>query len=289
MKKKLLFLLCFILLVFSGCTPEATEEKKSPCQDDPLGESCYVPDDELNFISPIPEEFVINEDFENEALNQLPSNWLLFKHEEYSVNGVRAFVDEEDGNRYVRMYSDGKQAPLYPQQAPNSTFIFTTKFNLDQSRKGIAYGSIMIPSEEKLPEGEKSNGLTLGLSTGAVNTISIIVSQDLKLSVKVGGPFFYHSGNGDSGNTQQTTIALEKDQWYRFRFEWDASLNELKAFLVTTEGDEVLYDGNFHISNRYNASETEEILVPNVFKVTMARNYSGWAFLDDVKVERKGE
>ena len=50
MKKHLLFLLCFILLVFSWCTPESTEEKKSPCQDDPLGESRYVPDDELNLF-----------------------------------------------------------------------------------------------------------------------------------------------------------------------------------------------------------------------------------------------
>ncbi|NLD26844.1 MAG: hypothetical protein GX661_05735, partial [Acholeplasmataceae bacterium] len=165
--KKILFLLILVfIMAFSGCKEET---QVSPCLNDPLGEACYVPSADLQFQSPTKPEYVINEDFEAEPLNQMPSNWLLYKNEEYKPNGVQAFVAQEEGNKYVKMYSDGLQKPMYPQGASTPTFIFTTKFNLDQSRKGIAYGSVMIPSSEKLPEGEKHNGVSIGLATGAVN------------------------------------------------------------------------------------------------------------------------
>ena len=119
--------------------------------------------------------------------------------------GFSLWLREGDEGKYVKMYSDGKWAPMYPQNAPTPTFIFTTKFNLDKERKGVAYGSVLLPSEELLPEGETYNSVTIGVATGAVNTISVTIGNDLKISVKVGGPFYYHSGNNDSGENSRRT------------------------------------------------------------------------------------
>jgi hypothetical protein len=185
------------------------------------------------------------------------------------------------------MYSDGLRAPMYPQSAPTPTFILTSKFNLDIARAGIAYGSIMIPSENKLKIGEESNAVSLGVSTGAVNTISVVIGTDLSLSVKVGGPFFYYSGTGDGGDIYTTAYTLVKDQWYDFKFEWDASINSLKAFIIIDEVETSIFSGGFHISSRVNALISGMIMVPNVFRVTMPRYMSGWAYLDNVFVLRK--
>jgi hypothetical protein len=284
MKKISILLILILVMAFSGCEEDPEVSK---CLDDPLGEGCYVPPEDLQFQSPIKPEYVIDENFEGEPLNQMPSNWLLYKNEEYLPNGVQAFVVQEGGNNYVKMFSDGKQKPMYPQGASTPTFIFTTKFNLDQARKGIAYGSVLIPGPEKLPENGQHNGVTIGLATGAVNTASVTIGKDLKIYVKIGGPFFYHSGNNDSGDIHVTNITVEKNQWYRFRFEWDAALNKIKIDLLNGENTVNIYDGAFHISSRYNALANGKIQVPNVFKVTMDYNSSGWAFLDNVKVERK--
>ena len=227
MKKRYIFVLLILLTVLVGCTEKEPVEQTintgieiSECRDTPLAEGCYIPSDDLNHISTDPVEYVIDENFDTERVNQAPRNWLLYKNEEYKTDGVKAMIAEDEiGNRFVKMYSDGLRAPAFPQSAPTPTFIFTTKFNLDIDRKGIAYGSIMIPGDVS------SNSVSLGVSTGAVNAISVVIDTDLKVNVKVGGPFFYYSGSGDGGTTYPTSFTLTKDSWYDFRFEWDASLN----------------------------------------------------------------
>ena len=261
---------------------ESTGEVDYFCKFSPLAPECYTPSDDLDFISPIPDEYTIEETFEYEMLNQMPSNWLLYSNAEYNAGGVSARVVQMDGFRAVRMYSDGLKKPPYPQAADTPTFIFTTKFNLDIDRKGIAYGSLMIPTED-------GNSVTMGVSTGAVNTISVTIGRDMKLSVKVGGPFFYYSGSNDAGTIYETTYTLEKDTWYDFKFSWDAELNLIQAFIVIDEVETLLHEGEFHVSNRFNADPAGEILVPNVFKVTMpsGRNISGYSYLRNIIVERK--
>lgn len=297
MKKIMIFQIVTVLMVLVGCSTETSTTgtnltqtttttievlEESPCKDTPLASSCFVPSDDLDFISNIPDEYLLTENFNSEVLNQQPMNWLLFTNSEYSRNGVFAKVLESGSNRYVQMFSDGKQRPLYPQSAPTPTFIFTTKFNLDQTRAGVAYADVMIPSED-------GNSVSVGVSTGAVNTISIIIDTDLSLLVKVGGPFFYYSQNGDGGDYYSTGITLDEDKWYSFRFDWDAELDYLAATLITETEDILLFSGNFHISNRFNILPDGEILVPNVVKVTMPYGRSGYAYLDNVIVERRGE
>jgi hypothetical protein len=295
MKKLLIFTMSFLILGLVSCstvtttanvetTTTATQdlEDESPCKDTPLDAACYVPSYDLDFISSTPDEYLITEDFEAEVINQQPMNWLLFTNSEYKTNGVTAKVIEENSNKFVRMYSDGLQKPLYPQSAPTPTFIFTTKFNLDQTGAGVAHVDLMIPETD-------GNSVTAGISTGAVNTISIVIDTDMSLLVKVGGPFFYYSQNGDGGDYYDTEMVLSKDTWYSFRFEWDAESNYLAAYLVETSGDTLLFEGEFHISNRFNVEEDGEIMVPNIVKVTMPFGRSGIAYLDNVIVERRGE
>ncbi len=287
MKKILLIIMFILTFVLASCqeNQEPTEEQLEDyfCKDQPLSEACYVPSDDLDFISTEPVEYVITETFDTERVNQAPRNWLLYRNEEYAIDGVKAIITQGMGeNRYVRMFSDGLKVPMYPQSAPTPTFIFTTKFNLDIDRKGVMEGSLWIPSE--VP----GNPVSFGVATGAVNTISVTIGSDMKLSVKVGGPYFYYSGTGDGGDTISTAHTLAKDTWYRFRFEWDANLNQIKAYMYVNQLPVALYSGTFHISNRVNAIMSGMILVPNVVRVTMPRNYtSGWAYLDDVVVERK--
>ena len=50
-----------------------------------------------------------------------------------------------------------------------------------------------------------------------------------------------------------------------------------------------LFSGTFHISSRVNALPAGAIMVPNVFRVTMPRYMNGWAYLDNVIIERRGE
>lgn len=284
MRKLIALFLLLTVITLAGCG-----EKDYYCKDDPFGESCYVPMEDLEFIPAEKDEFTIDEDFENEPLNQKPENWLLYTDEEYKPGGVLATVSEGEEGKFVKMYSDGLWAPMYPQNAPTPTFIFTTKFNLDKERRGIACGSVLLPSSEKLPEGETYNSVTIGVATGAVNTISVTIGKDLKIFGKVGGPFYYHSGNNDSGTTFTTSYTAELDKWYRFKFVWDAEENLVQAYIILDGEEKLLYSGAFHISNRYNATEDGEILVPNVFKVTMPRYQKGWAYLDDVKVERRSK
>lgn len=253
----------------------------SPCKDDPLSEACYTPSygqthaEEDNF------EYTISETFETDFLNQMPSNWLLYSHEEYQAGGVTAKIAADGDNQYVTMYSDGLQKPLYPQNAPTPTFIFTTKFNLDTARAGIATIDVMVPSENP-------NSVSAGVSTGAVNCVSVIIDNEMDLSVKIGGPFYYYSLNGDAGQILPTGLVLDHDEWYTFRFEWDAEENLVQAFLVTKEGDILLHQGTFHISNRFNAMADGEIYVPNVVKVTMPFGQDGFACIDNAIVTERG-
>jgi hypothetical protein len=291
MKKRYILVLLVLLISLVGCTGVEPNEPssqtgllESECRDTPLAVGCYIPFSDLDHISTVSVEYLMNETFDTERVGQAPRNWLLYKNQEYKADGVRTIIaEEEGGNRFVRMFSDGLRAPAFPQSAPTPTFIFTTKFNLDIDRKGVAFGSVMIPSDFS------SNAVTLGVSTGAVNTISVVVGADLKVSVKVGGPFFYYSGSGDGGTEYSTPFTLVKDAWYDFKFEWDASINEVSAFIIIDDVETLLYSGEFHISNRVNAESSGALLVPNVFKVTMPRYSSGWAYLDNVIVERKGE
>ncbi|MDR4968853.1 MAG: hypothetical protein RG740_04490, partial [Acholeplasmataceae bacterium] len=61
------------------------------------------------------------------------------------------------------------------------------------------------------------------------------------------------------------------------------------AYHLDGENEILLHTDEFHISNRVNAVASGEIMVPNVVRVTMMQNLPGWAYLDDVIVERKGE
>lgn len=284
MKKSLLMMVFIFMMILSACsekTPELTIEDYA-CKDTPLKEGCYTPSNDLDFISPVAEEYLISETFETDRVNQMPRNWLLYRNEEYKADGVKATILELNENRYVELFSDGLKAPMYPQSAPNPTFIFSTKFNLDIDKKGVAYVSVMLPSNKP------TDAISFGVSTGAVNTISAVIGTDLKVKVKVGGPFFYYSGTADGGDEFSTAYTLNKDTWYTFKFEWDASLNLVSAKIKQGENFVLLYSGQFHISNRVNALATGAILVPNVFKVTMPRNYmNSYAYLDDVIVERK--
>ncbi len=288
MKRKLTALILILGLILSACTEAKTPNtpvnlEDYGCKDTPLAEGCFVPSEDLDFISATPEEYLINETFDTERVGSNPRNWLLYRNQEYAVDGVRTVIAEEaGGNRFVRMFSDGLRAPMYPQSAPTPTFIFTTKFNLDQDRKGVAYANIMIPTDVQ------ANAVTVGVATGAVNTIGVTIGQDQKLSVRVGGPFFYYSGSGDGGETISTNVTITKGSWYTFKFEWDASTNVIAAYLIQGEMATLLYSGPFHISSRFNATANGFILVPNVIRVTMPRYSSGWAYLDNVIVERKG-
>ncbi len=286
MKKSILGVIITLLIVLSGCvqkTPEPEAEKDYICKDTPLAEGCYVPSDDLDFISPVADEYTISETFETDRVNQMPRNWLLYRNEEYKTDGVKATIVENGDNRYVELFSDGLKAPMYPQSAPNPTFIFSTKFNLDQDRKGVAYASILLPSDKP------TDSISFGVSTGAVNTIQAIIGSDLKVQIKVGGPFFYYSGTADGGDIHSTNITIQKDTWYTFKFEWDASTNVVSAFIQQGDQFTALHSGAFHISNRVNALADGAILVPNVFRVTMPRNYTNtYAYIDDVIVERKG-
>ncbi len=280
------FVLIFILsILLTGCaqaTTTVSTAAESACKDTPLAAGCFVPSEELDFISSDPDEYTIEETFAIDRLNQQPANWLLYSNAEYEANGVYARVVESAELRYVEMYSDGQHKPAYPQSAPTPSFIFTTKFNLDIDRKGIAYADVMIPSVGK-------NAVAVGVATGAVNTISITIDNDLELFVKVGGPFYYYSQAGDGGDYYETGITIEADRWYSFRFEWDAGLDLVQAWMLEGETETRLYEGAFHISNRFNGAATGAILVPNVFKVTMPYGQAGKAYLDNVIVTRKGE
>ncbi len=295
MKKTLIILMIFLtfsLVAFDEATiavftqasiqnllDVSTAVQESPCKNTPLAEGCYIPSDDLEFISSTPEEYTILETFETDRLNQIPRNWLLYSNPEYVANGVFAKVIEDDANQFVELYSDGLQKPLYPQSAPTPTFIFTSKFNLDIARSGIAYVDVMVPSENK-------NAVSVGVSTGAVNAISVTIDNDLSVVVKVGGPFYYYSQNGDGGEYFETDLVATTDTWYSFKFEWNASENYVKAYWLDGETEVLLHSDTFHISNRFNASATGAILVPNVFKVTMPYGQSGYAYLDNVIVER---
>ncbi|MFA5526417.1 MAG: hypothetical protein WC992_06280 [Acholeplasmataceae bacterium] len=284
MKKYSLLLLILLMIGLIGCKKSEPTEiilEDYACKDTPLAPGCYIPSDDLNFISPIPDEYEISETFETDRLGQMPRNWLLYRNEEYATDGVKALVVEADDNRYVELYSDGKKAPMYPQSAPTPTFIFTTKFNLDQDRKGVAYARLM------LPEDQKANEISLGVSTGAVNTIAIVINSTLAIQVKTGGPFFYHSGTGDGGEIFTTGYTIEKGVWYSFKYEWDASINQVSVSMEVDDEFIILHQGSFHVSNRVNALSDGMILVPNVFKITMPQNRDGYAYIDDIIVTRK--
>ncbi|PKK87555.1 MAG: hypothetical protein CVV63_00630 [Tenericutes bacterium HGW-Tenericutes-8] len=285
--KKTIVLLLMLLVFVSGCEQTEPVEQEtvteSLCKNTPLAPNCYDPNFDLDFVETENQEYLINETFENEFNNQTPSNWLLYKNEEYSAQSAVAKVIALDDNKYVSMYSDGKNAPMYPQGvAKPASFILSTKFNLDTARKGVMTGKIMVPSVN-------GNEVSFGIYTGAVNTASIILDKQMKLYVKIGGPFFYHSGTADSGTLVDTGLTLSLDTFHRFTFEWDATTNEI-IVIYHGETDQILYQGTFHVSSRYNATENGEIIVPNVIKVTMpkALNMAGYACLDDVIVTRKG-
>lgn len=285
MKKSILGVLVIFTLLLSACTEKAPIDivEDYACKDTPLAEGCYIPSEDLNFISPVTDEYTISETFETDRINQMPRNWLLYRNEEYKADGVKATIVEKSGNRVVELFSDGLKAPMFPQSAPNPTFIFTTKFNLDIDRKGVAYASVMLPSDKP------TDSISFGVSTGAVNAIQAVIGSDLKVKIKVGGPFFYHSGTADGGDEYSTSYTVVKDTWYTFKFEWDASINQVKASLKQGDTYVSLYQGTFHISNRVNALITGAILVPNVFKVTMPRNYmNSYAYIDDVIITRQG-
>lgn len=293
--RKFILLFLAVLVILTGCASSTTTtenlttlyvpttEAESPCKDTPLAEGCYVPSYLQTLVPEAPAEYTVEETFEAEFVDQMPGNWLLYSNEEYDPRGVWAKVAlDGEGNRYVNMYSDGLEKPMYPQNAPTPTFIFTTKFNLDVERKGIATVRLMVPSVSP-------NSVSAGVSTGAVNVLSVTLSSTMALSVKVGGPFYYYSQNADAGTVIATGITLQHDVWYTFEFTWDAAENRITAAWIEGETVHSLYAGAFPISSRYNATADGMIFVPNVVRVTMPYQSSGYACLDDVIVARKGD
>jgi hypothetical protein len=298
MKKKSLAVL--ILLILWGCqarTTETTEpltttipptllsttstmtDIESPCKDTPLAEGCFVPSSDLNHLSPVHEEFTITETFDDERVNQQPKNWLLYSNSEYLAGGVYARVEYVEDNGFVRLFSDGAKKPPYPQGAATPTFIFTSKFNLDQTKAGSMAVSLMVPDTN-------NNSVSAGVSTGAVNTISVTIDNDYSVFVKVGGPYYYYSGTGDGGTYYPTDIVVQPNTWIRFKFTWDAADNLVQAYFVDGVGETLLVAVPFHVSNRFNATAEGAILVPNLVRVTMPYGQSGIAYLDECIVER---
>lgn len=287
MKKYIVAILVLLTLFLSACGKTQQDEDNnekpitSSCRDNPLSDSCYRPSGDLSHESTIREEELVFENFENERINQKPRNWLIYSNPEYQAGSVSATVVSQDDNKFVKLYSDGSAKPPYPQGAASPTLIFTTKFNLDESQKGLMKIDVMMPEEE-------NNIMSFGVSAGAVNVISFTVDKDYKLSAKVGGPFFYFSGNNDAGDTYNFDITLNPNLWYRFEVSWDIALNRVKGYMVSDEGKTLLVDKPFHISNRFNAKQDGIILGPNVVKITMpySRLNVGYGFIDNVSVER---
>ncbi|MDD3113190.1 MAG: hypothetical protein WCR28_03715 [Candidatus Izemoplasmatales bacterium] len=293
--KKILLILLFTVIVLGGCAEKTTTDnqstttpitslnsttaiEESPCKDTPLADGCYIPMDDINFEEFVREEYTINETFETDMIGQIPRNWLLYMNAEYKPQGVMATVVEEEDNRFVEMYSDGRQRPMYPQNAPTPTFIFSTKFNLDIQRKGVCYLDLMVPEENK-------NAVSAGISTGAVNTISITINNDYSVFVKVGGPFYYYSSNSDGGVYYETSVSVAPGVWSSFKLTWDADLNLVNAYVIEGDSETLLVSVPFHVSNRFNAKSNGTILVPNVVKVTMPYGQSGYAYIDNVVIE----
>lgn len=269
--------LIILLLFLMGCNNE--KEKSSPCKDNPLSEECYVPTGDLNHISPIRDEYLVSETFEEERVGQTPRNFLLYENSEYRPGMAVAKVEEVSGNKYVSLFSNGKGRPPYPQNAPTSTLIFTTKFNLDQTKKGALKIDMMVPSEN-------NNVVHFGLSAGAVNTMSFIIDKEYNLRLKVGGPFYYYSGNNDGGDETNLNMKITPDVWHTFEIHFDVNENSLKAYMHKPNLT-LLHETTFHVSNRFNAKQDGEILVPNNVKITMpAGNFEGFAYTDNISVFR---
>lgn len=288
MKKYIILLLVIGLFGLVGCQNNTKDqngdvviETESPCKDNPFGEGCYTPSKDLDHISTDIEEFLVEDNFEGERINQKPRKWLIYSNPEYKAGAVDAKVLEEDGNKFVRLYSDGTAKPPYPQGAAQPTLIFTTKFNLDLTKKGRLEIDVMVPEEE-------NNQVSFGLSAGAVNVINFTINKDYKLSSKVGGPYFYFSGNADAGDTHGTDIVLSPNKWYKFEFNWDIKLDKVQSFIYIDGVKQLVVESAFHVSNHFNAKLNNDILGPNVVSITMpySRLNVGYAFIDNVKVSR---
>lgn len=276
MKKIVLLMLIFLV----GCTKTGgTKETESPCKDNPLSADCFIPSKNLDHISPTPDEYLVDDNFEAERPGQMPRNFLLYENSEYRPGMVHAKVIKAEDNQYVELYSNGKGRPPYPQNAPTSTLIFTTKFNLDKTGKGALKIDMMVPSEN-------NNEVHFGLSAGAVNVMNFIIKKDYSLHLKKGGPFFYYSGNNDGGEVVDLNKTITPDTWITFEIHFDVHENNLKAF-IHADTVTLLHESTFHRSNRFNAKEDGEIFAPNNVKITMpAGIFEGFAYVDNVIVKR---
>lgn len=267
-----------MLVFLVGCAKTPTQ-KESACKDNPLSDTCYTPSKDLNHISPIADEFLVDDTFEAEREGQMPRNFLLYENSEYKPGYVHAKVIKAEDNQYVELFSNGRGRPPYPQNAPTSTLIFTTKFNLDQTGKGILKLDMMVPSTE-------NNEVHFGLSAGAVNVMSFVIKKDYSLHLKKGGPFFYYSGNNDGGEVINLNKTITPDQFITFEIHFNVKENNLKAFIHEATIT-LLHESTFHRSNRFNAKEDGAILGPNNVKITMpAGILEGFAYVDNVFVGR---
>lgn len=317
--KKNLFTLTLVLMmsvfIALGALAGCDKEKDSIYKNKPFDGVTLGPSQTL--VKPEAEDLekVFDDNFDNANINSMPSNWKLYSDANYKTTSQSArIVAGEEGNRYVKLTSTGLNYPPYPAGDPVPSFNFTREFNLDASKKGVAYASLMVPSvkiEElgKQTEGDViNNEVTFSVASGSVNVISVTITKSYKLVVKRGGLFYYYTNKNVAVYEDLGAYStVSPDTWYTFKLEWDAAQNMVRASIKVGESFVKLVEGTFHESNRFLAEPQGNIIVPNVVSIRMPKKADGGggtytyfadggykthngaygeAYLDNVKVER---
>lgn len=291
MKKVFSILLLFVVVLITTSCRDKNEIKvtfESECGKDPFASECYE-EPTIALAPEEKEEKELSDNFNSYRIGNTPSKWVLFKDEEYKGDEVTARVESENpddpnANKYVKMTSDGSLKHKYPADGTDSisyqpTFVFSSDFNLSETKKGVATGKIKIDPTNQA-------NVEFSIATGAVNSIGVILKTDGTIQVKKGGPFFYYNGANEAGDFLDTDFTYSKGIWIEFKFEWDVNANKIEAFIKENNEYKSLNNGNtaFHISNRGNALQRNPIIPPNVIRVIMPFNQVGVAYLDDINV-----
>jgi hypothetical protein len=285
----LLFLISLASCNFNNGVNSSSVLSDYICRDTPFIESCFT---KISGPS-ISEEtttnqITFNETFKEDLVGGQPFSWLLFRDDIYKVDTVEAKVLDNTlvdfsiptDNRVLSLYSKGNIEPLY---YPKSTLIFTREFNLDTLGYGVAEATILIPTLE-------ANEIDFELVTGSANVIGLELNFDSNGGVNVvaGDVYYFYQG---TTVVQPTSLKLDKNTWYTFRLEWNASADTVNAFMYDNNTSSLipLYTGNFHQSVRFNAKKTGEPIPPNHVRFSMPFSVtkSGYAYVDNVKVEEQ--